>query len=244
MDGNFEHTYHNLEDTHWWFVSRRRLWMPFLKQFSRQSRILEIGCSGGVLQQQLQALGFNDLTGIDISDVAIDRARQKMGDRVSVMDAQKLSFEDQSFDIIIASDVLEHLELEHQALTEWYRVLKPGGTLFVGVPAFMMLWSHHDVVNHHKRRYVPSSLKNALVKAGFSVQSTFFWNCFLFPLMFAVRMFQHVYFRESSNLGGPHPVVNTALKTILNIENFLLYHLKWSFLPFGGSVVSIVKKPN
>ena len=69
------------------------------------------------------------------------------------MDAAKLEFEDKKFDVIIASDVLEHINLDVEALKEWKRVLKPNGHMILFVPAKKVLWSNNDVYSQHFRRY-------------------------------------------------------------------------------------------
>jgi ubiquinone/menaquinone biosynthesis C-methylase UbiE len=244
MDGDYEQLYHELETKHWWFSTRRALWMRLLRAFSSNSVILEIGCSGGPLLKQLNEAGFREIRGIDISEKAIEKAHQSGFKNASVMDAHQLVFEDNTFDIIIASDVLEHLEGEHKALSEWRRVLKPGGTLLVGVPAFKLLWSHHDVINHHQRRYTVSSLLNALKKAGFEVSYHFYWNSLLFipRLFFNLLNKRRPEQSQSSHLFLPHPWVNTVLTLMMMFENLWVTIFYASFLPFGISIIASAKK--
>ncbi|MFC7666772.1 class I SAM-dependent methyltransferase [Hymenobacter humi] len=120
--------------------------------------------------QRLRAAGYTDLTGIDVSAPAIELAVARGVPNVSVMDGAALEFATARFDVVIASDVLEHIEDEAKALSEWNRVLKPGGQLLVFVPAHAYLWSEHDVVNHHFRRYSRQGLVAALARAGLRVR--------------------------------------------------------------------------
>ena len=158
MDQAYETKYHVQEDKHWWFESRRDMVIKLLRQSDRNSKILEIGCSGGPLIRALNKLGYNDVHGIDISEPAIDLCKLREISNTSVMDGSRPDFGDGQFDVVIASDVLEHIEDEEKALCEWNRILKPSGKLIVFVPAFKMLWSKHDEANHHYRRYSKSEL--------------------------------------------------------------------------------------
>jgi SAM-dependent methyltransferase len=249
MNPEYELKYHQLEENHWWFRGRRASVFAQLQQLQlpKTAAILEIGCSGGPLQQRLRAVGFQNLTGIDISEAAIALARQRQIPNVSVMDGAQLAFADASFDVVVASDVLEHIADEQLALREWQRVLKPGGVLLVYVPAFPSLWSQHDVVNRHFRRYTITTLRQALTTAGLLVQRQSYWNCTLFTPTFLVRQFQRLRRPvQSGTLAGtgdlvalPEPI-NACLVGLLHVEDYLLHHLN---LPFGVSVFALAQKP-
>src|SRR5687767_2356200 len=131
MDLTYEAKYHQLEEQHWWFASRRDAVYDLIAglKLPASAAILEIGCSGGPLLQRLRAAGYTDLTGIDVSAPAIELAVARGVSNVSVMDGAALEFVTARFDVVIASDVLEHIEDETKALNEWTRVLKPGGQL-------------------------------------------------------------------------------------------------------------------
>ena len=119
MKKEYEELYHHVEDDHWWFLGRRHLVHSLIRTAmpERSSSILEIGCSGGPLIHLLQADGYSDITGIDISVDAVNICHQNGMNRTFVMDAQNLSFDDCSYDLVIASDVLEHLENAQRALS-------------------------------------------------------------------------------------------------------------------------------
>ncbi|MDO7875074.1 class I SAM-dependent methyltransferase [Hymenobacter sp. ASUV-10] len=143
-------------------------------QLPPTATVLEIGCSGGPLLQRLRTVGYTDLTGINVSAPAIELAQACVMANVSVMDGANLQFADNRFDLVIASDVLEHIEDEQCALDEWVRVLKPGGWLLVFVPAHTYLWSEHDVVNHHFRRYSRQGLCTVLEQQGLRIERSSF----------------------------------------------------------------------
>jgi len=139
-----------------------------LEKENRAARILDIGCGGGPLLLELIKKGLINIYGIDISTNAISKCKERGLDNVLVMDGNSPDFEKATFDIIIASDSLEHLENDVQALDNWNKILQTDGQLIVFVPAFNFLWSGHDAVNHHYRGYTSGKLKAKITE-------TFFW---------------------------------------------------------------------
>jgi SAM-dependent methyltransferase len=245
MDKTYEAAYHTLEETHWWFAARRDFVYSLLQAEKRDAPLLEAGCSGGPLLLRLRAAGFTDLQGIDVSAEGIALAHARGFDHAYVMDAARTTFGDASFAAIVASDVLEHIADDAQALREWYRLLRPGGRLYVFVPAFMWLWSGHDVVNLHQRRYTAATLRAALQQAGFAVRRTSYWNCLLFFTIAAIRLLRrpfagNTHAPATGDLKPLPPVVNRALLALLRFENALLRQVN---LPVGVSVFCIAQKP-
>ncbi|KUG06090.1 class I SAM-dependent methyltransferase [Solirubrum puertoriconensis] len=250
MDIRYEAQYHLLEEQHWWFQARRDFVFALVQELglAPTAPLLEIGCSGGPLLLRLRESGFSNITGIDISPRAIELAHRRGLPNSFAMDATKLDFADESFDIIIASDVLEHIEDEAQALREWHRVLRPGGRLIVFVPAFSMLWSQHDVVNHHFRRYTRETLLTALRQGAFSISRSSYWNGVLFAPALLVRGMQRLLqpnapAAEAADANGDLTAlpksINKALLSLLRFENKLLGKLNF---PVGMSVFAIAHK--
>lgn len=247
MKKEFEAKYHRLEDQHWWFAGRRHLVRELVRraQADRGCRVLEIGCSGGMLMRQLRDDGYSRVTGIDISAEAIAQcARNGVAD-AHEMDAQRPDFPPESFDVITASDVLEHLADAPGALRAWHRLLRPGGVVMVFVPAFMFLWSEHDVANKHQRRYCLPELQAALAAAGFRVERSSYWNFVLFLPVTAVRLLKKLLpaSREAAahgDLAMPSGCVNALLLALLRIENRLMCAgVRW---PWGVSAMVIARK--
>ena len=246
MNKDFERVYHEVEAAHWWFVSRRKLVKELVCRAApdRAARILEIGCSGGPLLQQLREAGYVNLTGIDISSEAIALCRQrKLGD-VAVMDAQQPDLPPASFDVITASDVLEHLADAPRALAAWHRLLRPGGTVIIFVPAFQFLWSGHDEVNQHFRRYRTDELASLARTAGFEIQRQGYWNFFLFPPVAIVRCARRLLGTTKKPDGDIKPVptpLNALLIVLLRLENRLI--LAGLNFPWGVSAMVVARKP-
>ena len=244
MDVEYEKKYHRLEEDHWWFRGRRDILLQLVDKLNikTDAAVLEIGCSGGALMAQLKKKGFTDIKGIDTSQVAVELAGERGIENVWVMDGARLNFNDNSFELLIASDVLEHIKDHEAALREWYRVLKPGGRLIIFVPAFQFLWSAHDVANHHFRRYNMKTLTRLVQDAGFTIQRRSFWNAGLFPVTLLVRFIQNKFYRRSKpadNLKAVNQTLNKALFNLLKTENRLLKQINF---PLGVSLFVVCSK--
>lgn len=248
MDKEYEKKYHELESTEWWFLTRREAVLKFVKEASRGSSILDVGCASGHLLQNLKELGFKEdhLFGIDISEVGIEVAQSNGFTQTEIMDGSKLSYVNNQFDIVISSDSLEHMEFDERALSHWFRVLKPGGKLIVFVPAFMTLWSAHDIINHHYKRYTKTILSSMLEKTGFIVVKKGYWNFFLFLPIALVRVLKRGELKNQGklaledDLSKTTPIINWLLKSLLRFENLMLPFFSF---PFGVSTFCIAEKP-
>ncbi|MDO7884699.1 class I SAM-dependent methyltransferase [Hymenobacter cheonanensis] len=251
MDLTYEAKYHQLEEQHWWFASRRDAVFALIQdmQLPTTAAILEIGCSGGPLMQRLRQQGYADVTGIDVSAPAIELAQARGVPHVSVMDGAALEFADARFDLVIASDVLEHIEDEAKALQEWTRVLRPGGQLLVFVPAHAYLWSEHDVVNHHYRRYSRAGLVAAMVRAGLRPLRSSFWNAAMYLPTAALRLGKRLLSGPPATVAAPGSTgdlhhfagpLNKLLFGWVRLENLVLRRAN---LPIGVSVFALAQKP-
>jgi len=242
MKPEFEKVYHQLEKKHFWFKARRNYIIQELRNHDRDSRILDIGCSSGLMLGELTRNGFrlNNLYGIDISENAIRNSRNSGFNNTFVMDAQCIDL-NQKFNVIIASDCLEHLQDDESALRNWHNLLKPGGIIYIFVPAFMFLWSKYDDANMHYRRYKKNELSQKLVKSGFEIHKSGFWNFVLFTPILIVRLFNRHRTSNNSSTGNLNklPLFNKLLFALLSFENKLLKYMNF---PLGISSYCIAKK--
>lgn len=245
MNIEYELKYHQIEENYWWFQARRDMVFSIVQDLHlpHSAAILEIGCSGGPMLQRLAKQGYTDLTGIDVSESGIAVAQQRGIPNVSCMDGADLKFADNSFDLVIASDVLEHIEDEAMALREWTRVLRPGGQLLVFVPAFPFLWSSHDVINHHFRRYTAAQLRASMQRANLQVLRSSYWNVGLFFPTAAVRLIKRFMPVDKAaaqdDLFKASPMVNTILRGLITAENRVLRSIN---APVGVSVFALARK--
>ena len=247
MRRDFERTYHAVEEDHWWFVARREMILSLVRTIASKQenfRILEIGCSGGPLLELLSSKGYFQTYGIDISDRAIQRCRERGLKNVLEMNGVRTSFADETFDLIIASDVLEHIRDDNGAVGEWRRILKRGGSLICFVPAFKILWSKHDEDNEHYRRYTRKSLEHIFRRNNFTILRTSYWDVALFFPVLLYRFLQRVVARmglPNAQLRESHRFVNAFLTNLLRIENSLA--VAGVNYPFGVSVFVVVQRP-
>jgi len=226
MRTDYEETYHKLEDTHWWFRSRRDMILRLTTTLPKDARILEVGCSSGPLLTELRQAGFLHIWGVDISGTAVALARERGFDQVRQADAASTGFDAGMFDVVIASDILEHIGDDRAAIGEWRRILKPQGTLILFVPAHPFLWTAYDEENEHLRRYRRLQIRKIIESNGFSVMRGSYWNILMFVPIALVRLF----LRLIPRLGGGDRhqmhrtprVLNAALIFMLKTENTLI----------------------
>lgn len=243
MEKDFEKKYHDVETNHWWFKSRRNYLLELLKDKPKDSKILDIGCSSGIFLKDLEMLGFNpeNLYGIDISEKAIANCKANGIKNCFVMDAQNITL-NETFDLIIASDCLEHLQDDGKALKNWKSLLKIGGKMYVFVPAFISLWSYHDEVNMHYRRYTNAELKSKLTTENLEIEKSSYWNFFLFLPVYTFRKLTAILQKNKtgeSDISIGNAFVNSVLLQLIIFENKLLKRINF---PFGVSTFCIAKR--
>jgi len=245
MEENFEKKYHDVETDHWWFKSRRKYLIDLLKKIPKDSKILDVGCSSGVFLSDLEKLGFdsNNLYGIDISEKAILNSKKNGLVNTFVMDAQNIILTEK-FDIIVASDCLEHLKDDIQAIKNWKNLLKKDGKMYVFVPAFKSLWSYHDEVNMHFRRYTKQELKTKIENEDLEIIKSSYWNFFLFVPVYIFRKISSLFNQKKSSESDitiGNLFINKTLLQLLLFENKLLKSVNF---PFGVSAFCIAKRKN
>src|SRR5262245_32628263 len=178
-----------VEAEHWWFRGRRKLFSNEIIRLGvlPMARILDIGTGTGTNLRLLRELGFKRVEGVDFSDDAIRFCRDKGLGEVIKTDVCSLPFADRSFDLVLMTDVAEHVEDDRRATAEAARVLRPGGALLITVPAFEALWGRQDDVSHHLRRYRLRQLTDVLASTGLVVERNYYFNYLLFIPIWLAR---------------------------------------------------------
>jgi len=231
-----------IQKKHWWFVTRKNVVLDVIKRYltkNDQIKVLDIGCGSGLMLTSLDKIG--ETYGMDMSDEAISFSKEIFTGRVEKGALpDQLPYQENFFDLITALDVIEHIDNDVDSISAIRSLLAPGGKVVFTVPAYMFLWSPHDEMNEHKRRYTLPELKKKLVEAGFTVEKISYYNTFLFPVVFLVRMLNNGLNRDgASDMDMPSSSLNYVLKKIFGIEKYLLRYLN---LPFGVSVLAVVRK--
>ncbi|HEU4344190.1 MAG TPA: class I SAM-dependent methyltransferase [Candidatus Binatia bacterium] len=240
------------ETAYWWHVCKRETVLSLLRSTAPTARRLnrrglDIGCGTGYTASVLDSEWH--MTGIDLSPESLDLCHKRGLNRLCRVDLTHfvLPFKTASMDLVLALDVIEHIEDDSRALAECNRILKEGGLLIVTVPAYMALWSPWDEALGHKRRYTTSTLIAAANKSGLCVKRiSYFFLCVL-PAAIVVRQFKRLLMREAGNYSTDFiPVprwLNTVLVHIGRLERWFIDRFD-SSLPFGLSVISVLEKPS
>ena len=231
-----------VEETHWWFTGRRKFFSRELTRAGIMPRaaVLDIGSSTGTNLRMLRCLGFSCVLGLDSSTDAIEFCAAKGLGPIHHGDVCAMPFAASTFDLVIASDVIEHVEDDALALQEIVRVLRPGGMLLLTVPAFASLWGLQDRVAHHKRRYRLPALRGQLQQAGLRPLRIFYFNYLLFlPIWLGRRLIDWLNIDISSEAQLNTPLLNRALSIIFNLDARTAPVLR---PPFGVSIFLLAVK--
>ncbi len=234
-----------IERTHWWYVARRKIifdWVFRTLADHPAAHVLDIGCGTGFNIEHVRARYGGQVVGLDLSTDALAFCRSRNLPDLVGGDSTCLPFRSASFDVIMALDLIEHLDDDRAALREFARLLRPGGVLIIFAPAFNFLWGLQDIVGHHRRRYTAGELRNKLDQAGLCVGKLSYANMALFPLIWggrtALRLFGHDARVVSEN--DLHPGwSNGLLQAIFAAERPLLRRVN---LPFGVSLLCVAKR--
>jgi len=228
-----------VEATHWWFVARRRLFARLIERqrLERNARVLDIGTSTGTNLRLLKELGFSNRQGLDSNEHAIRWCAEKGLGEVKLGDVCDLPFADREFDLVLATDVIEHVDDDVKALQEVYRVLAPGGTAIISVPAFPSLWGLQDDVAHHRRRYRKNDLLEVIRRGGLSCSDSFYFNYLLFaPIWVARQVVNSLAIRLNSENEVNTPMLNRLLTWIFMVDIMTAEVIR---PPFGVSIVAV-----
>jgi SAM-dependent methyltransferase len=240
MDPSLYSTFEKVELLHWWFCGRRLIVKEILEnlELPNSASILEVGCGTGGNIPMLQQFGC--VKAIETSSLGREIAKKRTG--LSVLDGSlpfNLNVDRESFDLVVLLDVLEHVEDDVGSVAEIWKAIKPGGVLIMTVPAFQFLWSRHDELNHHFRRYDKSTLVRLLSSQSFNIEKASYFNSILFPLALLQRLWQKIYPPADAGINVPDNMVNSFLLRIFGLER---YWLRYMSIPFGLSLIVVARK--
>jgi SAM-dependent methyltransferase len=230
---------YEMEARHWYFTGKYAVLESLLERLLPEpratTRILDVGCGTGGMLQRLAR--FGGVCGIDMSSEAVEFCRRRAGADVRVATGDDIPYPEASFDAVCAFDIFEHLPDETRMLAEVRRVLKPGGILFLTVPAYQFLWSEHDTALHHHRRYRAEGIKRLMAKNGFILRRLSYFNTLLLPAAICFRLGRKLF--KSKGPGKSDffvtlpAAVNGVFARLFAVERVAL---KAVDLPFGLSI--------
>jgi SAM-dependent methyltransferase len=202
-----------LEDRHWWYRERRRLLAGYVADLTPGTAV-DVGAAGGGNTRVLQGLGWQ-VAAVEYGSPGAEVCASRS---IPVLrgDATRLPLAPASLDLVVAFDVLEHIEDDKAAAASVFESLRPGGTFVIAVPADPRLWSAHDDAVGHVRRYTRQTLGDLLGGAGFEVEPMRSWNVLLRPVVALRRRSS-----TGSDLDHLPSVVNTALYAVIAAERYL-----------------------
>jgi len=244
MDKGYYKYYFELERSHWWFLARNKIICNEIHKIAARSakplNILNVGVATGSTSELLSQ--FGKVTSIEYDQDCIDFVATKISLPIQKGDILALDFEDNTFDLVCALDVVEHVEQDQIAAKELIRVCKKEGNVLITVPAFQSLWGDHDVINHHFKRYRKSEMVKIFSQQVELNYATYF-NFWLFLPIWIVRNLPFKLDRKTSGSDfdlTPFKWMNKVFYAILSSETFFT-NLRIS-LPFGVSTMGIWTK--
>jgi len=227
-----------LDQRHWWYRARRQVIAALIRRRAMPpagARLLEIGCGTGHNLPMLAEFGA--VEAIEVDPAAREMAERRLGRTVGSAPLPTLDgIAERSFDLIAAFDVIEHIAEDRAAVASIAARLKPGGRFVMTVPAHQWMWSAHDVVNHHQRRYSRAGLKRLLDESPLKLEAIGYFNSLLFPLAVAARVAGKVTGRQDSDDKLPAAPLNLAFEKAFAAERHMVGRVP---LPPGLSLFAV-----
>lgn len=228
-----------VEETHWWYRGLRRQLFRHWRRYmpgGGSSRLLDLGCGTGATLERLETHGW--AAGLDIAPEALACCKDRGLCRLARGSVEALPFGDNVFDAVVTLDLIEHALVRDKAkaFAEAARVLRPGGLIFVNLPAFQWLLSSHDAAVCNDHRFTRAEIAGHLEDSGVEVLTASYWNTLLFPAAAAVRLLRKRDSGRASDLEEtPGRIASAAFGVALRLETLLPR-------PFGLSVFAVGRK--
>jgi SAM-dependent methyltransferase len=244
--GNLEKQVYDIEAKveaeHWWFAGRRQLFANEIARakIRQSSLVLDVGVGGGSNLRMLAEMEFPHVIGLDPNPDVVHICQDKGLASVRQGNICDLPFSSESFDFVLATDVIEHVQDDMAALKEIYRVLRPGGYALISVPAFQSLWGLQDEVALHCRRYRLGKLVERVISAKLTIVRSYYFNYLLFaPIWTARQVIRLTGIRLQSENEINSPLLNRVMSKIFRFDVATAPLLR---PPFGVSALVVARK--
>lgn len=241
MDESLYHLHYNQEESHWWFAARSEIVRRVIERYGNLKpgdTILDVGCGTGAIMKQLSE--NYKVVGIDMSPLAVEYSKKRGLTDVFLMPVQEFPRDKYNVKAAILLDVIEHIDDDVDVLRTVRDIVGPDGRVIVTVPAYKWLWSSHDLVNHHKRRYNSALLRETLDKAGLEPVMMTYYNTLLFPLAVVKKVMGKwkAADQASEAVDQPSGFVNSLFYSVFASEKNLVPNFN---LPFGVSLLTVAR---
>ena len=227
-----------LDQRHWWYCARRDVVGALIRRVVRppaNAAILEIGCGTGHNFPMLSQFGHVDA--LELDDQARSIAEKRLGRSIMSAPLPELAgVPERHYDLVGAFDVIEHIDDDRASIASIAERLKRGGKFVMTVPAHQWMWSAHDTVNHHKRRYSKRRLAQLIEGSPLKLDAVGYFNSLLFPVAIAERMASKALGKDGGDLALPPAPLNAALKRTFAAERHLIGRVP---LPPGLSLFAV-----
>lgn len=250
MDKLYYKEYYEMERKHWFFLARGKILMNHLETILREKgtcKILNVGAATGQTSKLLEQ--FGEVKSLEYDKDCCDFTREELGIEIIHGTVLDLPYEDNSFDLVCAFDVIEHVEDDKLAVEEMQRVCSDKGFVCVTVPAFQFMWSEHDEINHHFRRYTKKPLLKLFGNQDNFVFHSYFNFWLFFPIaayrVLTTKIFKKKKKKEDSTGSdlqafGKNKFIEKVLYKMFSSESFFIKRkIK---LPVGVSVMATWQK--
>jgi len=243
-----QHVYQQIfdvEKTHWWFVGRRKIISSVLKRHIKNPlpRALDIGSGTGLNSVVLKEFA-KQVSGLDPANEAVRLSLIRVPDLKVMQESFPYVQLGQRYNLITMFDVLEHIEDDALSLRKLEELLMPGGVAVLTVPAFPILWSDHDRVLKHFRRYTMKSLRSVITaNTSLAIQRMSYFNSLFFVPIVAFRVLRKVFhiLPDRADDFMVHPIINKFFLFLFSLEGKLVGRVPY---PFGISIICVLKKPD
>ncbi|MBS1912529.1 MAG: class I SAM-dependent methyltransferase [Bacteroidetes bacterium] len=241
MDEALYHLHYEQEESHWWFAARSAIVRRAIERYGNLKpgdTILDIGCGTGAILKEMSAT-YNAV-GIDMSPLAIEYSKRRGLKNVFQMTVEEFPRDKFNVKGITLLDVIEHIDDDLAVLKAAREIVGTEGRIIITVPAYMWLWSSHDVANHHKRRYTAKRLRKVLDDAGLEPVKMTYYNTLLFPLAAVKKLLSRSKSADvaSRAVDQPSAFVNTIFKAVFSLERFIVPFIN---LPYGVSLLTVAR---
>jgi 2-polyprenyl-3-methyl-5-hydroxy-6-metoxy-1,4-benzoquinol methylase len=238
MEATYTAAYAQLYREHWWWRVREQILLRKVNQVlagSRDARILDVGCGAGLLFDTLEA--FGRVEGIESDPIAVEQSG-RWRDRIHLGELATFR-SDGAYDLILMLDVLEHMQRPEVLLRQSVELLAPGGAMVITVPAFDWLWTAHDDLNQHVRRYTAAEMARLVRTSGLDIlEMRYLFQSLILPKLF-VRAKEALSASSASVPRIPRRLLNLGLEAWFRRE-----HAIAGWLPFGSSVIVVARRAN